>query len=52
VLINLSPEEQTQALELGDYAGEYQDFFSKQNMTLEPAMTLSANSFLVLTRQP
>jgi 1,4-alpha-glucan branching enzyme len=52
VLINLSPEDQTQALELGDYAGEYQDFFSKQNMTLEPAMTLSANSFMVLTRQP
>ena len=50
VLINLSPEEQTQALELGDYAGDYQDFFSKQSMTLEPAMTLPANSFLVLTR--
>jgi glycosidase len=50
VLINLSPEEQTQALELGDYAGEYQEFFSKQKMTLEPTMTLPANSFLVLTR--
>lgn len=50
VLINLSPEEQTQALELGDYAGEYQDFFSKQNITLGSAMTLPANSFLVLTR--
>ncbi|MFM2019930.1 MAG: hypothetical protein RL718_511 [Actinomycetota bacterium] len=50
VLINLMEEEQTQALELGDYAGDYQDFFTKQTKTLEPAMTLPANSFLVLTR--
>ena len=50
VLINLMEEEQTQALELGDYAGDYQDFFTKQTETLEPAMTLPANSFLVLTR--
>lgn len=51
VLINLMPEEQTQVLELGEYAGEYQDFFSQEKAELEPAMTLPANSFLVLTRQ-
>ena len=50
VLINLMEEEQTQALELGDFAGDYQDLFTKQTKTLEPAMTLPANSFLVLTR--
>ena len=50
VLINLMPDTQTQALQLGDYAGEYQDFFSKESIELKPEMTLPANSFLVLTR--
>ena len=50
VLVNLMEEEVTQELELGDYQGEYQDFFTKQTITLESEMTLPANSFLVLTR--
>ncbi len=50
VLINLLSEDQTQVLELGEYAGEYQDFFSKQTTTLNSEITLPANSFLVLTR--
>ena len=50
VLVNLLEEEATQALQLGDYQGQYQDFFTKQTITLSSEMTLPANSFLVLTR--
>jgi glycosidase len=50
VLINLAGQESTQALEVGDYAGEYTDFFSGEAVELEPQMTLAANSHLVLTR--
>jgi glycosidase len=50
VLINLAGQESTQALEVGDYAGEYTDFFSGEAVKLEPQMTLAANSHLVLTR--
>jgi len=50
VLINLLAEEQAQSLELGEYAGEYTDFFTKQKVQLQPDMTLPPNSFLVLTR--
>lgn len=50
VLMNLLPEPQTQLLELGQYSGEYTDFFSGQTTKLLPELTLPGNSFLVLTR--
>lgn len=52
VLMNLSPEKQSQLLEVGDLAGTYTDWFTNETVKLEAVhqIELQPNSFTVLTR--
>lgn len=52
VVLNLSDEPKTQRLEIGDLAGSYTDWFSKETTELKPEhlMELEPHSFKVLTR--
>lgn len=51
VLMNLSAEEQTQKLNLGEFSGPFQNFFDDSKYELKPEVTLAGNSFLILTRK-
>ncbi len=51
VLMNLSAEEQTQKLNLGEFSGPFQNFFDGSKYELKPEVTLAGNSFLILTRK-
>lgn len=52
VAMNISSQEQTQLLDIGDLAGSYTDWFTGEQVELTPEhqLTLGANSFVVLTR--
>ena len=49
--MNLSAEEQTQKLNLGEFSGPFQNFFDDSKYELKPEVTLAGNSFLILTRK-